>query len=417
MIRLLILLVLFTSLFSNIVSVSALDFVAPTPQLKELFSGHNDTSVRRVNLVFVFLYSYYNENNLEQSITNLKDSLTFNGEPIRIKNEQGEIVDLKYGIFSIEPLRSYRNKFNLWVYDGVYEEDKDLPTEISLMDSAIPIVLGDLQDNLFSFAYAAGLGSSLFQKENEQLGIKVNTTELVEPKQDELITLSSIYFNYPFKTILNKKIINTFTHELGHALFGMVDEYKQVPFLIEGYNCTVNQQKAQANWGDLVGQTDPFLEKIESDYKTLVTGENQNINIDYEARRIQLNAKGCTGNQMYVPATTSIMRSDTEIPAFNPVERRRIDEVMAVFEESPKEGYSKLPIIEQSQEIEEESVREYKKWRNKFDDIEENVEQPSFRTNKIDYNVADYSWFWFAGFGVLGLVVIGIITKFLVFKS
>lgn len=419
--RLLVLVVLFTSLFGNLVSVSAFDFVAPTPQIKELFNGHNDTSVRRVNLVFVFLDSYYNENNLEQSIRNLKDSLTFNGEPIRITNEQGETVDLKYGMFSIEPLRSYRNKFNLWVYDGVYEEDKDLPTEISLMDSVIPIFLGGSQtDDLFSFAYIAGSANSLFEQENSQLGIKVAVIDLVKPRQDELITFPSIYFNYPLKTILNKKIINTFTHELGHALFGMMDEYVEAPFLVEGYNCTPNQQKAEQTWGDLVGQSDPFLEKIENDYKTLVIGENQNIRIDYEARRIQLEATGCTGNQMYVPASTSIMRSDTEIPAFNPVERRRIDEVMAVFESSPKEGYSNLPILEQSQKIEKESVAEYKKWRNKFDDveeIEENAEQSQFISEKIDDNVADYNWFWLVGFGVLVLVVLIVIVVFTVFKK
>jgi hypothetical protein len=412
--RLVIFVFLFTSLFSNLVSVSALDFVVPTPQLKELFTGHNDTTIRRVNLVFVFLDSYYNEDNLEQSITNLKDSLTFNGEPIRIKNEQGETVDLKYGMFAVEPLRSYRNKFNLWVYEDVHTYQVEVPKFVRGLRDTV-IIYAD-SENDYQRGSAGGqiaLSESQFNPENPPY----------------------ILLNYSFSKPVDNFFINTITHEFGH-LVGFDDEYVEYKneeeqnwllskydeletnlfylwnpdLLSEAYNCTLSQEVATQTWGDLVGQTDPFLEKIENDYKTLVTGENQNINIDYEARRIQLNAKGCTGNQMYVPATTSIMRGNLEIPAFNPVERRLIDEVMAVFESSPKEGYSKLPILEQSQEIEKESVTEYKRWRSRLGVREKGNE-------KIDNSVADYNWFWVAGFGGLVLIVLIIIVVFAVFKK
>ena len=103
---------------------------------------------------------------------------------------------------------------------------------------------------------------------------------------------------------------------------------------------------------------------------------------------------------MYVPTRTSIMRGNLEIPAFNPVERRRIDEVMAIFESSQKQGYSNLPIIEQSQEIEQESIKEYQRWHKRLGVVEKGED------DSIREDMSDDSLFWFVGLGVLVIVIL-----------
>ena len=81
----------------------------------ELFEDYNNINADKINMIFLG-HGYENEDILKKLSQKI---LTFDGNPILTNmydKETNEFVDkqLRWGLFSIEPFKSNKNKFNIW---------------------------------------------------------------------------------------------------------------------------------------------------------------------------------------------------------------------------------------------------------------------------------------------------------------
>ena len=123
---------------------------------------------------------------------------------------------------------------------------------------------------------------------------------------------------------------STLTHEWGHALFDLRDEYVEFERSVTyGYpNCAPDEATAREWWGDLLNEVDPFFDEY------LAVRESFGVETDpgfRERVRVGLVSGGCysPNDNAVRPTEDSMMNS--EIPIFGSVNRRRVEEVLALW--------------------------------------------------------------------------------------
>ena len=122
----------------------------------------------------------------------------------------------------------------------------------------------------------------------------------------------------------------TLTHEWGHALFDLRDEYVEYGRGVTyGYpNCAPDEATATEWWGALIGLSDPFVEEV------LAIHEQNRVPIDPYLRgntAVFLVPGGCYSpdEEAVRPTADSIMNS--EVPVFGLVNRMRTEEVLGLW--------------------------------------------------------------------------------------
>ena len=212
------------------------------PNVVELVPSHNLPGVDRVNLVVT--------GGGWESIDKLTEvaGVLFDPAAIPILSTEGD--ELWWPPFSIEPLASNGLRFNLWL----------LPDQIGLPG----IVQGDGINS--PVAEAFGLDDSTFfhlQADPVRLGGYANMSsfwESVTPPgpSDHVVLGSAVQFVDPAIPFASAQGI---AHELGHTLFGLIDEYQrdaETPKLGPP-NCAADHAEADGLWGEMVGELDPQL--------------------------------------------------------------------------------------------------------------------------------------------------------------
>lgn len=348
-----------STLKTDVQSQSQSEVAVSNPDLskfEEVFPGHNKVQADRVNLVFGFDRGLYQEENLEEAKQNLRDILYWDGEPKTVfyENDDDQPDYLTYGLFAIEPLRSMKDKFNLWFYKSLVDDirtNDEFKNETNKFRNSIDV------DITVEGVQTVGGGSASYLAEIVVFAgdiSKKDYTNEVFPKiinrlndKSELLDLGYVELRQDFTKPLPATQENILTHELGHALFGFSDEYIISPDVDFGgvytINCAEDEEQARARWGDLIGQYDPFLDKIADDYKRII-GEDPRD--DYEdmfsgepikstyldENRVGIFGGNCAGESRFTPTDTGMMdKLSSTNPHWNPVLRRQIETIMATF--------------------------------------------------------------------------------------
>jgi len=323
--------------------------------LVELVPGHNDRGAERINIILVGSgYDSFDEFKelaghtlaMDGEFTEVDYTVTapdkFTGELIT-----NNLTHKAIGFFATEPLRSNRNKFNVWLLD---QELEGSFTELT--KKVVPS-----EGEYFGFFglrhVAPMLLSNIPFEEADQTVIR----RAVQPgKEGDPVTSPSPTRSHAWKPLFTldgqrvRAVRNfgyaldyypvtrieghpypaepeLFTHEAGHALFDLEDEYDESGrSTAYAYpQCAHDRAQAEQWWGDLAGQVDPF-------YYEASRFLDRDLNED--KIRVGFFEGGCGGTPdgpVIRPTLQSMMRNQDEMPVFGSVNRRRVEEILGLF--------------------------------------------------------------------------------------
>lgn len=178
----------------------------------------------------------------------------YTGSLSDLKAEVSKLVLLKdikninpttYGAFNIEPYRSNIDKFNFWFYNKAIPVDQDYVFEYLVRDTP-SLGIDYITPIRLTYDYSARSNANYADiGYNSDYSIKT-------------------YYNSAIRMYLNNDVDTgvVLAHELGHALFGLADEYvepgNEFP-TIKYPNCAPDLATATQWWGTLKDQVDPYF--------------------------------------------------------------------------------------------------------------------------------------------------------------
>ena len=291
---------------------------SPPPEgLRSLTKGHNDFGLDRINLVFV----PYGWEDLSEFVDVAETLLSFDGMPVLIDG-----FDLQFGPFAIEPWRSSRELFNVWY---VLDEPAE-PVSYTSMGETFPVYVPDAVIVTLAVDWPYGAASGF--------------TEFLPPElpdrsvpADPVGLTMSISSSDPLWG--NPQVL---AHELGHAVFGLSDEYVGEEF---GYDdrldlssfpaCAEDEDEAKDWWGDRLGDVDPMFSIWIDEL------DDAGLGISAEAERamrsrvmVGLVDGGCYGPEGSIRATVDSLMN-TNIPVLGTVNRDWAEEVLSRYTGEP----------------------------------------------------------------------------------
>ncbi len=292
----------------------------PPDGYRALLPGHNRLDADRINLVFAL------EPGVSGDPEMFEPLLSWDGAA---QLRSGQIV---FGVFAIEPFRSNRHLFNLWAADRAAIEldefgaipDGTFPDMVSIRMSP--------DDGRASAQLSQFLGSW------EKPADDVEFRDLLNYRKGHIgsLILYANAANFAFEGI-------TLTHELGHALFGLADEYygdtgeANPEFVSQGEwpNCANSRQQAEEWWGDLDGASDPMLDVWIDESRRLGREFTDDEIVTFRrSTTVDLSNghDGCYNREGYYrPALSGLMTVDPEPPVFGPVNRRWAERILASY--------------------------------------------------------------------------------------
>ncbi|WP_062381486.1 M64 family metallopeptidase [Demequina pelophila] len=246
----------------------------------------------------------------------------------RVAADPGDAVMAEVGLFGIDPYRSSRDLFNVWIaYDAPIPEG--LPSFNNATAEQEPFDLPHQSIVLLRAGDLGDLTTSVSGIDNAWVGVEEPADAGEDPFANSFVSLD---LSYP---VADQRLI---AHELGHALFGLLDEYigeDGIPGN-EGRPslwpvCAQDRETAEAWWGDLVGEVDPAIET----YLDAMAEAGFPVSEDMAAEmREQVTVgyvdNGCYGDEgTYRPTQESLMNHN--FPALGAVNRRHAENVLALF--------------------------------------------------------------------------------------
>jgi IgA Peptidase M64 len=215
----------------------------------------------RVNLVFSCDKTF---GTLNTCVEKIKSIVGWDGKPVplginnRATTDVNNTYSVNYGLFAIEPYKSNKNKFNIFVIDNIVESFDEITILNDLKSSGLNIKTtalinlyqstGRSYTNLPPFAEKKSLSKSDIVFQN---GLSLDGQGIM----NLYIGANSIY-EYFSGTVLS--------HELGHTIFGLSDEYTeptQERVATPGYpNCQESRQQAITDWTTITGKSQNQLE-------------------------------------------------------------------------------------------------------------------------------------------------------------
>lgn len=296
--------------------------------LREVIDGWNRLEADRINVVFAPSGATDPESALEliRSLLGWDGPLPIGADDAVVTDpEPGAVWWVQYGPFAIEPLRSSRQAFNLWMLDDVLVHPRALDHTAPPMGWDRPppdFGLPDVAVTAFDVQYPGEYARS------EALWPSFSTPDGPVPIEREGLVFSSSYLavfpSYP------RSQAATLTHEWGHALFDLRDEYVEPERGVTyGYpNCAPDEATAVEWWGELLGDVDPFLE----DYLSVLATYGVSVDAGMRDRVVTaLVAGGCYSASANAVRPTVDSMMNSEIPVFGSVNRRRVEEVLALW--------------------------------------------------------------------------------------
>jgi len=307
----------------------AVFFQVGSGELVEAIPGWNRVGGDRINLVLAGTGFEDFEAFAETATT----MLGFDGA--MLIDVDGEIVDedefvefVEFGPFATEPIRSRRERFNLWLLTDLLGDSHAMfwtspPNGLGFGEGGS--VLPDAQVTAIELLPVG-------QWSGSEAGWPSFTGVEPGPPDRTDLQFAGAYVAVPRWNPLLEA--DTLTHELGHAVFDLRDEYALFDRSTEwGYpNCAPDMETAEKWWGHLVGDLDPFLDEyIETlDEHGLFFGDRVEM---AASLTVGYSRGGCYGDldtdEAVRPTGESIMHSQT--PVFGSVNRSRVEEILGLW--------------------------------------------------------------------------------------
>ena len=309
-------------------------------EILSLYPEHNNRNADRINVILVG--SGYG--GMAQFRAIAEKILSIGGEPtVRDvnafldsdcdNNVFTRTREVDWGFFSVEPLKSNKDKFNIWYLSEQLEGSLDsFLDKIETFESRNYFEFSGLD-----FVYPALIVNGEFNSDDIFSGSSIRSHAFSPSFKGEVdIDKENIAFGISYNSFLaneggnDTRYYSIFSHESGHALFGLSDEYAGDNVFEERYpNCAASLDQAQGWWGDLVGEVDPFY----YEYRAFMAAEGFNA-CPEEYYRVQYVNGGCgvptEDTEVRRPTTSSIMRTSREA-VFGSVNRRRAEQVLNLF--------------------------------------------------------------------------------------
>ena len=311
------------------------DLLEPRP----LYPEHNNIDANRINIVVVGA----NYPSTESFVKISKQLLSFDGEFTEavIYKRDGKIYNTPSiyrgaGLFAIEPLRSNKSKFNFWYIPHDINITKVESFNYLKLNNVYLVFLNNVVDlvNINNNAQASTINRSICDLRNTNSEGKISFTKILgysmnagEYNSDNNIRVIS-GLEYTDGDPVAFEYQPVFDHESGHALFCLYHDNECINWPYYP-NCAANISEARSNWGDLIGQVDPFYYELEAflEKPQPMTGNPlyspmliQDFNVDYVL----------LDNGFYTPVQSSLMAVGTR-PVFTSVNRARAEQVLNLF--------------------------------------------------------------------------------------
>ncbi len=303
----------------------------PPAGYRALLPTHNRLDADRINLVFD------PEPDVGVDPELLDPLLSWGGSPQLPSSDMQSTgygaSPVLFGLFAIEPFRSNPHLFNLWVVDDATIERNEFG---SIPDGTFPDMVtitmgaGDGRASAQTSQFATIGGA---KPEND-----VQFRDILDYRKGHIGSLL-LYGNADnFATEGS-----TLAHELGHALFGIYDEYygdsgeANPEFVSRGEwpNCATSREQAEEWWGDLAGTYDPMIDVwIEESERLGIEFSDAEIETFRREGTVDLDDGygGCYGREGYYrPTFRGLMTIGGEPPAFGPVNRRWAERILASY--------------------------------------------------------------------------------------
>ncbi|NND85152.1 MAG: hypothetical protein HKN46_08395 [Acidimicrobiia bacterium] len=296
------------------------------PVVEPLFPDHNLDGAERIDLLFVGSGWH---GDTDGFVGTARLLMSFDGEPVALGVDgvvqQGEApIDLVWGPFAIDPLRGRQDLFNVWY----------LPEEVTARAFQISPTI-DIGIDLAPLGLGPDVAVAILTRDLAFSSIRATaewpsfrSTEPSTLPAIEDIRFGSTTMPYRFDGYLPA---DTFSHEIGHLLFGLADEYSRFSndFPTIGYpNCAPSTEVAAEWWGDLIGDLDPMYEVWELAERAAGTWFGDSRANEFAVDVVQ---GGCFGGDSgaYRPTVSGLMNEES--PVFGTVNRRRVEEVLALW--------------------------------------------------------------------------------------
>jgi hypothetical protein len=208
----------------------------------------------RVNVVLICTQDHFNN-----SVNECKDKYTknfnFSGKPLQFDRLGLETTDaakteiLGYGLFGIDPFRSFKSRFNFYYVDeiinidsgSIEEYDVDIRNINLVKDKSMLRMISSNPNSIFPNAFGV---TPMFNNNPRKNSFQLIVMNPTFPTRNSMFTLA---------------------HEFNHVFTDLSDEYKSVPLPFRG-NCAANQTQAEQMWGDKIGQVSPFASEWLAEY-------------------------------------------------------------------------------------------------------------------------------------------------------
>jgi hypothetical protein len=265
----------------------------------------------------------------------------------KVTTDPNDVSALSYGPFAIEPLKSNKSKFNLFVLDTLLDSfDKKVILK-SLSDKGIKA-----KNTVFMNINFAN-GRSWTRTPDFAQVADLNKSNLTYDSPDNSV-VGVITQYLGANGIWQESQRNVLTHELGHTIFGLKDEYSEG----EQYaprtaypNCLPYDQDRKTIWTNIVGSNpdgalDPFyndwvkeMRKYKNqnrpnmaldEYIKTVTGDD--ISAEQFTTRMNVNGE-CYGPEkgglVFKPTRKSLMTAN--YPVMGTVNRARVQNILNLY--------------------------------------------------------------------------------------
>lgn len=300
-----------------------------------------DKTKDRLNMVFV-----YSTEIPDEEIINYTNFISTTIDKTQVPSSTSD-----RGFLQTEPIRSNRNKINLWNYTQKIDPGKffdytgQVASHYNLLEMSYVVPIFVRPEKLLPNPLDQYEGRSNASLPKLQYATGYTIQSYYPGKINDLFMLgkSDSTFSKDMKSIL--------THELGHAMFNLADEYSErnnAEPLIAYPNCALDTATARAWWGDLEGQTDPYIREVKetSFPRSDFAGSRLNypggptydeyIQDDLNFYKIGYYGGGCFADfgvdkGQTKPLPFSLMSDPYNIPFFGLVNSREINKVFALF--------------------------------------------------------------------------------------
>ncbi|MBM3696745.1 MAG: hypothetical protein FJW79_12600, partial [Actinobacteria bacterium] len=303
-------------------------FQVGTGRLLEAIPGWNVTGADRINLVL----AGSGFAGFDAFAATARALLGFEG-PLLL-DEDGSLLPadapveqvtfVEWGPFAVEPLRSSRARFNLWLLTDPVADPWAMFNRTSPAGEGFLGPDGSgLPDVQVTILHTQAPGTW----RESQAGYP-SFTGRSRVSRDDSWAFANAYMALGFDRPLHYAGI--FLHELGHALFDLRDEYSSGTRPVQhGYpNCAPDMGTARKWWGDLEGAVDPFTHE----YLEVMARHGQWVPETLVADlTVGYHSGGCYSfeDEAVRPTAESLMNGLT--PVLGAVNRRRTESILALW--------------------------------------------------------------------------------------